>query len=70
MKPWEAAALLAIVWFALIIAVAIIHTEVLIRDITPERDAALSNSYGQIAVLGALMVGALGYAYQRRRHSR
>jgi hypothetical protein len=67
MKPWKMAAVLAAGWFALMVLVGVIHTEVLIRDITPERDEALSYRYGQAAGVGALAFAALGYEIQKRR---
>jgi hypothetical protein len=67
MKPWKRAALLAAAWFALVILIAVVHTEVLIRDITPERDEALSYRYGQVAGVGALALAVWGYCYQERR---
>jgi hypothetical protein len=67
MKPWKMAAILAAAWFALVMLVAVVHTEVLLRDITPERDYALSYGYGQAAGVGALVFAIWGYEFQKRR---
>ena len=69
MKPWQAAAVAAVGWIVLMIVVGIIHTEVLIQDITPRQDEALSYLYGQSAGLGAILLGIGAYLLQKRRQS-
>ena len=66
MKPWKMATILAAGWFVLMIIVGIVHTEVVIRDLSPEQDEALSFRYGQAAALGALVLAIVGYQYQKR----
>ena len=61
------AALLAAGWFVLMILVGVLHTEILVRDLTPEQDEAISFRYGQAAGVGALLAALLGYQYQKRR---
>jgi len=67
MKAWKMAGILAAGWFALTIVVAILHTEILVHDLSPEQDAAISYRYGQAAGLGALVAAIIGYQYQKRR---
>ena len=69
MKPWQAAVAVAIGWVVLMIVVGIIHTEVLIQDITPQLDERISYLYGQAAGVGAVVLGIAAYLRQKRRQS-
>lgn len=67
MKPWKLATILGVGWLVLTIVAAILHTEILVRDLTPEQDEAISYAYGRAAGFGAVIVAALAYVYQKRR---
>jgi hypothetical protein len=69
MKPWQAALAAAAGWFVLTLVVCFVHTEVLVRDLTPQQDFAISYAYGRGAGLGALLCGVLAYQIQRRRRT-
>lgn len=70
MKPWKFALALSCAWFAAAILGAIVHTELLVDGITPEQEATISRAWGQAAGMGALVLGALGWAIRARRSSR
>ena len=67
MRPWKAGVLAAVVWFLVMMAAAYVHTEILIDNISPETDFALSALYCQAAGIGALALGILFYVRQKRR---
>lgn len=54
-KWWALALVLTVLAGVTIIGMGIVHTTVLIEDITPERDEKISEIYGQI--LGLVVAG-------------
>lgn len=70
MKPWKMAAVLAASWVVVVLLAGIVHTEVVVRDLTPEQDEAISYRYGQAAGLGAIAFAIWGYDFQKRKRRR
>lgn len=67
MKPWQMAAVLAVGWIVLMMVVGIVHTELLVPDMAPQEDSAVSYAYGQAAGIGAVLLAIGGYLFQQRR---
>jgi hypothetical protein len=70
LKAWSWTLLWGLGWLVLMIVIGIVHTEVWIKNITPQQDAVLSHLYGRIAGVGVGVALALALVWKWREPTR
>jgi|GEM_PF-2463667 len=70
MKWWKKALLFSVLWVALVIGAAVVHTEVVLAGkLTPQQDEAISEKYGQLCGAGLVGIWVLLGAAPRHKGS-
>jgi hypothetical protein len=65
MKGWKQPLVFSFAWVAGVIAVMYVHTGLLISNISPQQDAFLSETYGEITGFGFVSIWAVWFVGRR-----